>query len=425
MSAAEPTESVGKNHPLALRMAVIAFINQNITIACIWGSFSVMLGAVEARLGVGREQSTLAVPVLNLATALLAPVVGMLATRLSLRMVMLAGAALSTAGFALLSVTASYPLYLVAFGLLLGPGMAIGVILPPTLVTRWFVTNRGRALGIVSTPVVIAVMPLVATWMLQAHGLPLTYAMLAGLSAVSVVANLFIKDRPPGAEAVAAAGDGHGAHGPAAAGALSMPQLLRSPRFWALTLAFMASAAGSIVLTAHMAPMARSWGLSATLAATLLSVQSLVGIGGTVLFGWIADKLGGALALALVVFDAALLWLLLLLHPPFAALIVVVGLIGLHGAGAVPVLSVALSEAFGRESFSRAFGLANLVNLPVSVLCVPAAAMIYARTGSYAGAIMVQVTFFVLTSLFVLVARRGQPKPSAGAGAAAHAGLKG
>jgi MFS family permease len=403
-AVAERLEPAARNHPLASRMAVIAFLHQNITIACVWGSFSVLLGSVEARLGVGRELSTLAAPVLNLVTALLAAVVGGLAGRLSLRLVMMTGAALSVAGFALLAVTASYPLYLIAFGLLLGPGMAIGVVLPPTLVTRWFAAHRGRALGIVTTPVVVAVMPLAANWMLQARGLPFTYAMLAALSAVSLVANAFIVERPPGDAAAAEPAGPHGVQGPATAAAATMPQLLRSVRFWALAAAFMASASGSIILTAHMAPMAHAWGFSATLAATLLSTQAFAGIAGTVVFGWVADRLGGARALALVALDAAVLWMLLLLHPPFVATAAIIALAGLHGAGALPVLSVALSEAFGRESFSRAFGLANLVNLPVSVACVPAAAMVYARTGSYSGAIAGQAAFLLLAGLIVLTA---------------------
>jgi hypothetical protein len=51
MSQTEQPESAGNNHPLALRMAAIAFLNQNITVACLWGSFSVLFGAVEMRLG--------------------------------------------------------------------------------------------------------------------------------------------------------------------------------------------------------------------------------------------------------------------------------------------------------------------------------------------------------------------------------------
>lgn len=411
-----PPETAERNHPLAPRMAAIAFLNQNITLACIWGTFSVLLGAVETRLGVGREASTLAVPVLTLVSALLAVAVGTLATKHSLRLVMIVGAALSTAGFAVLALTASYPLYLAAFGLLLGPGMAVGVILPATLVTRWYAVNRGRTLGIVTTPVIIAVMPVVASWMLQHYGLPATYGLLVALSAVNLVANVFIVDRPPGQDAASASADGHGAHGgPAAEGAMTMPQLLRTPRFWALSLAFMASAAGSIILTSHMVPMAQTWGIAATYAATLLSVQSLVGIAGTIVFGWITDRLGGALTLAILVLDSAVLWLLLLLHLPFAAIVVIIGMIGLHGAGAVPVMSVALSEAFGRESFSRAYGLVNLVNLPVSVVCVPAAALVYTQTGSYAGAIVGQIAFFVLAGVLVLTAWRARTKSLGGA----------
>ena len=348
----------------------------------------------------GRELSTLAVPVLNLATAIFAPIAGILATRYSLRLIMLVGSALSVAGFALLATTANYALYLGAFGLLLGPGMAIGVVLPGTLVTRWFTVNRGRALGIVNVPAVIAVVPLASTWMLQAHGVAATYAVLAAMSAISVIANLFIVDRPPAAESDLAAAEA------AVPAGMTMPQLLRTPRFWAFTLAFITSATGSVVITSHMVPMAHSWGLSPALAATLLSIQSGAGIAGTIAFGWVADRLGGARTLALIVFDAALLWALLLLHPPFAATALIVGLIGLHGAGTVPVLGIALSERFGRESFSRAYGMINLLNLPFSVLCVPAAALVFAHTGSYAGAILGESAFLACGCLLLLSVRR-------------------
>jgi MFS family permease len=405
MPQAQP-DAVGANHPLAFRMAAIAFLNQNIVIGCIWGSFSVLLASVETRLGVSRELSTLSVPVVNLATALCAPVVGTLATRVSLRMLMLVGALLSTAGFALLATTSSYPLYLVAFGLLLGPGMAIGVITPGTLVSRWYVVNRGRALGITSMPVIIALVPLLSSWALQSYGVAATYAMLGALSAVCLVANLFVIDQIPGVEAAAPTADT-----PAADGAMTMPQLLRSPRFWLVMLATIASVTGSVLITANMVPIASGWGLSATLAATLLTVQSLVGIAGTVFFGWVADRLGGVATLAILLFDAAILWALLLIGPGFVSAAVIVGLIGLHGAGAMPVLGLAITELFGRESYSRAFGLFNIVNLPFGVLCVPASALVYARTGSYAAVIMGQAAFLLFGALLAFFARRRGTTP--------------
>lgn len=145
------------------------------------------------------------------------------------------------------------------------------------------------------------------------------------------------------------------------------------------------------------------------MAASLLSIQSLVGIVGTLLFGWVADRIGGVRAMALIVGDAAILWALLLLHPPFPVLMLLLGLIGLHGAGVLPVMGLVLSQAFGRENFSRAYGINNFVNLPFAVLCVPLAAIVYTRTGSYSGAIIGQVVFFVIALLLVLLIRPIKP----------------
>lgn len=406
MITLDQVESAGTNHPLAFRMAIIAFLTQNIAIACVWGSYSVLLGAVETRLGVSRELSTLGVPVVSLATALCAPIAGALAAKYSLRLIMVAGASLSVAGFAMLALTSSFPLYLVAFGLLIGPGMAAGVVLPASLVTRWYVVHRGRALGIVSAPIVIALIPLASTWTLQSMGVAAAYWMLAGVSAVSVIANLFIVDRPPGANSPPAGADAVARPDPAPAGAMTALQLLRAPRFWALMISAAASFAGSMILTSHMVPMARTWGYSATLAATLLSLQSFVGIGGTIAFGWLADRIGGAGTLALLLFNGAICWALLLLDLPFGVTAVIIGLIGFHAAGALPVLGMALSEAFGRESFSRAFGLVNLLNLPFAVISVPAAGFVYTHSGSYTGAIIGQMLFLLLVAPVALAARR-------------------
>lgn len=404
MLAAEQRVSGERNHPRAVWMAAIAFINFNITIACIYGSFSVLLGAVQHRLGVGLTSASWGIPLLSLATAICAPIAGALAARYSLRLIMLGGALCSMAGYVVLALTASYPLYLAAFALLLGPGMAVGVVMPGTLVMRWFAVNRGKALGFVCTPVVIVVVPEIATWMLQNHGLPATYLTLAAMSVVSVLSTLFISDRPPESAAAQMAQEG---------GGLTMAQLLRLPRFWALSLAFIASAVNSIVLTVHMVPMAHSWGVSATHAARLLSSQSFVGIIGTNLFGWLADRLGAVWAVVLVVFDGGILWLLLLSHPSFPEAIVIIGLIGMHGAGSVPAFSAALSEVFGAESFSRAYGLVQLLILPFSVLCVPAAAAVYTRTGSYDGAIIGVAGFLLVTSLLAFSLRGGKKPPAA------------
>jgi MFS family permease len=391
------------NHPLAVRMAVIAFLNMNITIGCLFGAYSVLVTAVEQRLGIGRELSMLGIPAVNLATAICAPLTGFLASRLPLRTIMVAGAAMGFAGYLLLAVADSLPLFVIAYGLLIGPAMAsVGVIMPPTLVTRWFSSNRGRAIGIVTAPVVIGMVPLSITWILAQHGLIVCYLVLAALSAIPLVANFFVLDRPPGSSAPAAKDASSGQ--PAAAGA-GMALFLGSAAFWALVVANMGSITSSVVVSAHMVPMMESWGHSAALAASLLTVQMVSGAVGGFSLGWLADRIGGAMTFALMSLVCMAMWLAFLALPPVPALFGIVSLIGLMGGGAVPVFSLALSDVFGRENFSRAYGLANLVNLPVSVACVPVAGLLYARSGSYASAILVVAAMLAFALVILALVR--------------------
>ena len=402
MLAADQAPSGERNHPRAIPMAAIAFINFNLTIGCIYGSFSVLLAAVQSRLHIGQEAASLGIPAVSLCCALAAPVAGALAARYSLRLIMILGSLLTIAGFVMLAATATLPLYLIAYGVLIGPGMAVGVVLPGTLVTRWFAVNRGKALGVISTALVIVVTPEISAWMVHTHGLPATYLMLAALASLATLSNVFIIDHPPGALATGMAGAAAEASG------MSMVQLMRAPRFWGLTFAFMASAVSSIILTVHMVPLALSWGLGATQGAYLLSAMSFMGIAGTNLFGWVADRLGAAVAVTLVVFNSGVLWLLLLVHPSFAMGAVIIGLIGLNAAGAVPAFCAALSEVFGRESFSRGYGLVQLLILPFAVACAPAVAYSHTHTGSYATSIIPMAMILLVTSLGAAAARRGR-----------------
>ncbi|MBO9725289.1 MAG: MFS transporter [Novosphingobium sp.] len=402
------------NHPLAIRMGVIAGVSHNLVIGTVMGSFGILLASVEQRLDVSAEAAAAGIPLVLVGSSLLAPFVGVLIAKVSLRLLMLAGALLMVGGYFLLAFTQSYALYLVAYGLFFGPALSLaGSVGPATLVTRWFSGNRGLALGVVHLPVVIAIMP----WLLhEALGgvAPTTLYLAIGLvaAAVMIPLGLMTIDHPPGREMVApVARDRRTLDG-----SLSVGQLLARPRFWALCLAAVASMAGSVMLGSLLVPMGESWGFTRAESAQLQSFMSLAGIVGSVLFGWIADRLGGGRSLALIGFDCALLWAVLLLHPPFAVTAVVVALIGMHGIGAIPTLGRGLSDAFGQASYSRGFGLNTLIGLPFIASAVIGSAKAFSLTGSYDPAIKAMVVFFVLAVVFGLYGATGPkaegPRPA-------------
>lgn len=409
---AEDTAAEGApNHPQAVWMGLIAGISHNMVIGCLMGSFSVMLASVEQRLQVTREMSTAAGPLVVLGSAIFSSIVGELMTRYSLRLLMFFGASLSVLGYLVLAFTASYPIYLGTYLLLFGPSMAIaGAVGPATLVTRWFSRNRGLALGLVHLSIVVAMMPLLSNWVLENFGAQATYLMLAALVGVCLLpATLAIRDHPPAferqpqtsaAKVLNPVGN--------STDTLTVGQIVRRPVFWILVVAKGLVIASIMVLTFNMIPLAESLGLNRDQGALLQAIMAFSGMAGSIIFGFIADRLGGARGLALVAFNSAVLFTLLLLDLPFAALAVVIGLFGLHGAGVIPNISRALAQSLGRGSFSRAFGLATACGVPFTVFGVLASAAIYTRTGSYTPAIMGFAMLLFVAALAALAAHGRQ-----------------
>jgi MFS family permease len=392
------------NHPLAVRMGVIAGVSHNVVIGTIMGSFSVLLASAEQRLNIAATQASTGIPLVLLGASISAPIIGVLIGKFSLRLILLIGALLTVVGFLTLGLTHSYLLYVIAYGLCFGPAMSLaGSIGPATLVARWFNQNRGLALGVVHLPVVIAIMPVGLNWFIEHYGATAAYLALAMLAALVLVPlTLLAVDHPPTGETVAP----EPAEKRTADGSFSVAQLLSKPRFWAICLAATASMTSSLMLGSLLVPMGQSWDFTRGQSALLASIMSLVGIAGSVLFGWIADKLGGGRTLALVAFDCAILWAVLLTEPPFLIVALVVGLIGMHGAGAIPGLGRAISDAFGQATFSRGFGLNTIISLPFVAVGVVGSAKA-GSNGSFAPAIMAIVGFFVVAMLLGLYGATG------------------
>jgi MFS family permease len=391
------------NPPEAKWMAVIAGLSFNIIIGCLMGSFSVMLDSVEARMHVARSLSSVAGPLVIFGSALIASIAGVLIARYSLRWLLFLAAAMSVAGYLLLAFTASYPLYVASYAVLFGPSMAIGgSVGPATLVTRWFTRHRGLVLGLVNVSLVVAVMPLLCNWTLKTYGAPTTYLMLAGIVAVLLPITLLVRDQPPRAPGTPGAADASGT--PAS---MTVGLIVRQVAFWALAVTAAIVITGIMILTFNMIQIAGSLGVDRDHGALLQAIMSFAGMAGSILFGWVADRIGGARGLALLTFDFAVLLGMLLFHLPFAMLAVVIGLLGLHGSGMIPNLSRALADAFGPDGFSRAFGLATSLSVPFTLIGLVGTGIAVTRTGSYTLAIAATaLALFAAVPLVLTLGRR-------------------
>jgi cyanate permease len=418
MQAGTGSESAPPNDPRAVRMGGIAWLSHNVIIGSIMGTAGVLLIPLQDRLHVSRGLASIGVPMVIVGSAVLASVAGVLAARYSLRRLMAGAGVLMALAWLILAFAQSYWPFLLAYGLLLGPAMAVGgSVLPPTLVTRWFQRHRGLAIGIVHLPIVITIMPLAASLFISRFGVTALFFALAVFSAVTLIpGSLALIEYPPGHDPRQYANETaaqRSARGATAVGpGFTVPQLLHSPRFWLLALAVGAVNTSSVTLASHLPAMGVAWGYAPTSAAALASVMSLVGMAGSIIFGFVADKIGGARTLALIAFDAAILWALLLLDLPYSARAVVIGLIGMHGSGAIPAISKAIASAFGEASFSRAFGFATTVTLPLMIAAVYGFGVIFQIQGSYAAGLVAMIAYFIIAVPLAIIAGRRAPMPA-------------
>ena len=183
--------------------------------------------------------------------------------------------------------------------------------------------------------------------------------------------------------------------------------MFQSPAFWAI-----ATTAGIIItslmmLTFNMIQIAGSLGITGQDAAWLQAIMAFSGMAGSIIFGRVADRIGGGRGMAVVAFNSALLLMLLQLDMPYAARAVVIGLLGLHGAGMIPNVSRALAHSFGSGSFSRAFGLQAALSVPFTAIGIWAMGASFDQTQSYTSALNgVAVAMLLIIPLAFYAARK-------------------
>jgi OFA family oxalate/formate antiporter-like MFS transporter len=157
---------------------------------------------------------------------------------------------------------------------------------------KWFKEGRGLASGIMAAGFgggTALFIPFIHT-MIDGQGYQSTFVATGIVQGVVIaVAAQFLR-HPPAAQAPARAGSA----GAASAARSDKQQfttmeMLRTPRFFLMYVAFVLMATGGLLVTANAGPMAKSWGFSITLAATLSPIANG---GGRIFWGWVSDRLG-------------------------------------------------------------------------------------------------------------------------------------
>src|SRR3989442_99036 len=250
--------------------------------------------------------------------------------------------------------------------------------LTPTT-TRWFTQHRSLAVALVSAGLSLGsstAAPL-ARWLITSYDWRFAMLVIGDLAWLVIIpAALLVREPPalPTAAAVAASAEGPG---------LTVAQALRTPQFAAIALTFFACCAAHSGPIFHMVTHAIDHGVPAMAAATVLSAAGLASLGGKIICGLVADRVGakrvlvGGLALQAV---AVSLYLFTRDTASFYALAL---MFGFAYGGVMPLYAILVREYFGERIMGTVFGAVAFVSTLGMALGPWAGGWLYDAFGSY------------------------------------------
>ena len=264
------------------------------------------------------------------------------------RPVVLIGAVLLGAGLVVASRATSPLTFQIGFGLLVG--LSAGAFFAPMIaaVTGWFETGRALAVSLVSAGMGMAPMTMTpfAGWLISNHDWRTAMAAMGVLAwALLIPAALFVR-AAPAADDAAAPGERAG----------DAARALRSPQFAILGGTFLLCCAAHAGPIFHMLSYAVFCGIPTMAAVSVYGVEGLAGLGGRLLFGVAADRLGVKRVLVAGLFVQAMAIPAYLAVRDIGDFYVLAVVFGMAYGGVMPLYAVLAREYFGQAVMGTVLG---------------------------------------------------------------------
>jgi MFS family permease len=284
---------------------------------------------------------------------------GVASDRFGTRIVVLAGAFLLGLGLLLASRTTSLIEFQLTYGLLVG--LAAGSFFAPMIAatTRWFESNRSLAVSLVSAGMGVAPMTIspFARWLISNYDWRVAMTTI-GIAAWVLLIPAALLVRPPPVAVSDVAANAAGAE-PAG---MSAAHALRSPQFVVLALTFFLCCAAHSGPIFHMVSYAMLCGVPAMAAVTIYSVEGLAGLGGRLLLGVLADRLGAKPVLVAGLLVQALSIATYLFVGRLGEFYLLAVVFGTAYGGVMPLYAVLAREYFGQRVMGTVFGAATMTS---------------------------------------------------------------
>ncbi len=160
-------------------------------------------------------------------------------------------------------------------------------------------------------------------------------------------------------------------------------QALKTPAFWMLTIAQVASSVSIVTLALHLVPKLTDTGMSLTGAGTVVLAYTIVALPTQLVSGYFADRLPKTLMIAffLMLQGVGILIIALFDSAPMAYLFAL--LYGMGFGGRSPLTTAIRGDYFGRKAFATIMGVSQLP-MNIAMIFAPLfAGYMFDTTGTY------------------------------------------
>jgi len=373
--------------------------------------FTVFFLPLSQDLSLNRTSTSLAFSLARAEGAIEGPIVGHLLDRYGPKPIMLAAVLLMGIGYLLLSQVESYATFLIVYLGVISLAHAGGFMhAPMVLINTWFIRYRARAITISSAAfglggVLIA--PILSA-IVQAWGWRWG-AALGGILflVIGVPLSLTVRRSPESMKLLPDGDEPEGAE-PEKEGVqrrnkseveVTVEEALRSFAFWGSVLAAGIRNGSYHAISVHFVPLMVWKGFSQAQAALLLSVFAFLGMGSTLILGWLADRANKPRMTACILFTAAAAMILPIFDSSLWSLFLFIIVFSTVEA-TYPLGWAVVGDLFGRKHYAKIRGYMTLFYTWGGVIGPVVAGAIFDRWNSYEPLLWSLVVVFVVAGLF-------------------------
>ena len=289
------------------------------------------------------------------------------------------------------------------------PLRRLGPLSYSTLLPRWFVRRRARAVGLTVVGYALGgmVLPMIFQKLIESFGWRDAVRLFAGFVIIVVlpIISWLVVDRPADVGLFA---DDEAQPPPLEVGdsideQQTTRELMAMMNFWIVTLAIGLVLCGVSGVLGNLVPIVTSKGFTSSQGAVVVSCFSAGSLVLKLLYAAVGDRLTPRLGLSGGLMFFLLSNVCFLRADTYPMLVIASFLLGGAVGVSLPLWSYLTARLFGARNVGRVFGLMTLITMPISLLGPPVLGRIYDVTGNYDYGF---VGFVALTlAMFVLVWR--------------------